>query len=71
VHQVGSIYKRLYKDTRSTKHKIPHFCPLLRRVIYDLSSFAVLFVSLLNGTSFRQENTRYIQYVLILQPFFF
>jgi len=22
VHQVGSIYKRLYKDAQSTKHKI-------------------------------------------------
>jgi len=22
VHQVGSIYKRLYKDARSTKHKM-------------------------------------------------
>jgi len=22
LHQVGSVYKRLYKDARSTKHKI-------------------------------------------------
>jgi len=25
VHQVGSIYKRLYKDAGSTKHKIYFF----------------------------------------------
>ena len=30
VHQFGSIYKRLYKDARSTKHKIPKIYHYLR-----------------------------------------